>query len=43
MSTIITAAASPVVGKAIGIVLLATVCACPIWLPIVAVLAVFGR
>jgi sorbitol-specific phosphotransferase system component IIBC len=43
MSTIITAAASPVVGKALGIVLLAVVCTSPIWLPIVTVLAVFGR
>lgn len=40
MSTIITAAASPVVGKALGLLLVITGSTSPIWLPIVAVLAV---
>jgi hypothetical protein len=43
MSTIITAAASPIVGKAIGILLMVTACTSPVWLPIVAVLAIYGN
>lgn len=43
MSTIITAAASPVVGKALGILLLATASTSPVWLPIVSVLAMHAN